>query len=49
MTAGSDIGNGCASSLTGQAVVVAQPGQQRPPGRIGKRRKRAVQSGRLDT
>ena len=43
MIAGSDIANGCASSLTERLSLLAEPRQQRAPGRIGKRRKGAVQ------
>ena len=39
MTAGSDTGNGCASSLTDRLSSSLEPRQQRPPGRVGKRRK----------
>ncbi len=44
MIAGSDIENGCASSLTGKAFAVAEPRQQRAPGRIRQRGKGAVQN-----
>ena len=44
MTAGSDIENGCASSLTDR-LRFGEPRQQRPPGRVGKRRKGAVERG----
>ena len=44
MIAGSDIANGCASSLTHRnAVLPAEPRQQRAPGGIGERRKGAVE------
>ena len=49
ITAGSDIGNGSASSLTDRPSALAQPGEQRPPGRVGQRREGAVERGRLDT
>ena len=44
MIAGSDIENGCASSLTDRFFAVAEPRQQRAPGWIGKRGKGAVQN-----
>ena len=43
MIAGSDIENGCASSLTDRLSRLAEPRQQRAPGRIGQRGKGAVQ------
>ena len=43
MIAGSDIAKGCASSLTEMRVLLAEPRQQRAPGRIGKCCKGAVE------
>ena len=45
MIAGSDIGNGRASSLTDTLRSLAQPGQQRAPRRIGERGEGAVERG----
>ena len=44
MIAGSDTGNGCARSLTVTTFRLLQPGHQRPPGRVGQRRKNAVEA-----
>ena len=46
MTAGSDIGNGCASSLTETPSLLAEPREHRPPRRVGKRREGAVEGAR---
>ena len=43
MIAGSDTGNGFASSLTDRLLLLAELRQQRAPGRIGKGGKGAVQ------
>ena len=44
MIAGSDIGNGCAKFADGKAFAVAEPRQQRAPGRIRQRGKGAVEN-----
>ncbi len=44
MTAGSDTGNGLASSLTDMALAGAELRDDRPPGRVGQRREGAVHS-----
>ena len=44
MTAGSDIANGCASSLTEMLSLAAEPRQQRAPRRIRQRGEGAVQN-----
>ena len=44
ITAGSDIGSGAASSLT-ERRRAAQPGDQRPPRRVGERGEGAVERG----
>ena len=49
MMAGSDTGNGRASSLTETEFMRAEPRQQRPPRRIGQRREGAIQRLLLDT
>ncbi len=41
--AGSDIANGCASSLTETRVAGGKPRQQRAPRRVGERGKGVVQ------
>ena len=47
MMAGSDTGNGRASSLTETEFMLAQPRQQGPAGRIRQRREGAIQRGCL--
>ena len=44
MIAGSDTGNGRASSLT-ESLLLAEPRQQRPARRVGQRREGAIQRG----
>ena len=48
MTAGSDIGNGRANSLTDTLVFLAQAGEQRAPRRVGQRGEGAIEFGRCE-
>ena len=43
MTAGSDISNGAASSLTDRSGAAGKPHHQSPARRVGKRRESAVE------
>ena len=45
MTAGSDIENGLASSLTDKSLVLAQPSEQGAPRRVGERSEGAIEVG----
>ena len=49
MIAGSDIANGCASSLTEMLCLPVKPRQQRAPRRVCERGKGAVQRADLYT